>query len=81
MQNLMFYNNPELKDDGGLGSADNGDLVTKGKILKIRLSKRTLGPKEVVHILADWFSSFCRVREVCLFRVITLNIILEPFSP
>ena len=40
----MLYNTFKLKVGGGLGSADNGDLVTKGKILKIRLSKRTLGP-------------------------------------
>ena len=44
MQNLMLYNTSKLQVGGGLGSANIGDLVTKGKILKFRLSNRPLGP-------------------------------------
>ena len=38
MENLMLYNTSKLQADAGLGSANIGDLVTKGKILKFRLS-------------------------------------------
>ena len=44
MENLILYNTSKFQVDGGLGSANIGDLVTKGKILKFRLSNRPLGP-------------------------------------
>ena len=44
MQNLILHNTFKFPFHGGLGSADIGDLVTEGKILKIRLSDRLRGP-------------------------------------
>ena len=43
-QTLILYNIAEFQVIGGLGSADIGDLVTEGNILKIRLSDRLRGP-------------------------------------
>ena len=43
-QNLIFHNISKFQVNGDLGSADIGDLVTGGKILKIRLSDRLGGP-------------------------------------
>ena len=44
MENLMLYNTSKLQVGGGLGSANSGDLVTEGRIVKFRLSNRPLGP-------------------------------------
>ena len=44
MENLILYNTSKFQVGGGLGSADIGDLVTEGKILKFQLSNRPLGP-------------------------------------
>ena len=44
VQNLMTHYTSKFQVDGGLGSADIGDLVTEGKILKFRLSERLGGP-------------------------------------
>ena len=44
MENLMLYNTSKFQVGGGLGSAIIVDLVTRGEILKFRLSKRPLGP-------------------------------------
>ena len=43
-QNLILHNISKFQIHGGLGSADIGNLVTEGKILKIRLSDRLRGP-------------------------------------
>ena len=43
-QNLILHNISEFQVIGGLNSADIGDLVTGGKIPKIRLSDRLMGP-------------------------------------
>ena len=43
-QNLILHNISKFQVIGGLGSADIGDLVTGGKILKIHLFDRLRGP-------------------------------------
>ena len=43
-QNLILHKIAKFQVDGGFGSADISDLVTKGKILKFRLSERLGGP-------------------------------------
>ena len=43
-QNLILHNISKFQFHGGLGSADIGDLVTEGKILKFCSSERLGGP-------------------------------------
>ena len=43
-QNLILHKIFKFQVNGDLGSADIGDLVTEGKILKFRLSERLGGP-------------------------------------